>query len=267
VVKEASVPSNEIIETPVATLIAAIEMPIQTANNEKEQTEINKQSKGIYQAEKVEQSVKSKQSAKKVRFGINIAQGINSTSTASASNYSGGVNIDIPLWGKLEISTGMQIEQQNVVSKSSDGLAAIPSDIKRASLLNFDFPLNIKWKIFSRKTGSYYISGGISSLAYLSEKYTTTSQRQELRETAMAVGEGEAKTYKLENVETTTSITPNVSSPFDIAGRLNISIGYEKQISPALYLHIEPFLKIPVSGLANENLRFVTSGITFKLSF
>ena len=205
--------------------------------------------------------------AKKVRFGVNVAQGINSTTTSTAYNYSGGVNIDIPLSKNLALSTGMQIENQTVVSKSTVSNTAIPSDNKRASLINLDFPLNIKWKFLSRRSGSYYIAGGISSLAYLSEKYTTTSRKQELREVLSFMGNEPTRTYKLENVETTTTNTAGASNQFDIAGRLNISIGFEKQISPTLYLHIEPFMKIPVSGLATENLIFTTSGITFKISF
>ncbi|MFA5849782.1 MAG: outer membrane beta-barrel protein [Bacteroidales bacterium] len=205
--------------------------------------------------------------ARKVRFGINVAQGINSTTTSTAFNYSGGVNVDIPLSKTLALSTGMQIENQSVESKSTVSKTAIPSDNRRASLINLDFPLNIKWKFLSRKSGSYYIAGGISSLAYLSEKYTTTSRKQELREVVSFTGNEPTRTYKLENVETTTTNTAGASNQFDIAGRLNISIGFEKQISPTLYLHIEPFMKIPVSGLASENLIFTTSGITFKISF
>lgn len=206
-------------------------------------------------------------SARKVRFGINVAPGINSTTTSTAYNYSGGINVDIPLSKTLALSTGMQVENQTVESKSTISNTAIPSDNRRASLINLDFPLNIKWKFLSRKSGSYYIAGGISSLAYLSEKYTTTSRKQELREVVALLGNEETKTYKLENVETTTTHSTGASNKFDIAGRLNISIGFEKQISPSLYLHIEPFMKIPVSGLAAENLIFTTSGITFKISF
>jgi len=208
-----------------------------------------------------------KSPARKVRFGINVAQGINLTTTSTAFNYSGGVNVDIPLSKTLALSTGMQVENQSVESKSTVSNTAIPSDNRRASLINLDFPLNIKWKFLSRKSGSYYIAGGISSLAYLSEKYTTTSRKQELREVLSFTGNEPTRTYKLENVETTTTNRAGASNQFDIAGRLNISIGFEKQISPSLYLHIEPFMKIPVSGLASENLIFTTSGITFKISF
>ncbi len=208
-----------------------------------------------------------KSPARKVRFGINVAQGINSTATSTAFNYSGGVNVDVPLSKTLALSTGIQIENQTVESKSTISNTAIPSDNRRANIINLDFPLNIKWKFLSRKSGSYYIAGGISSLAYLSEKYMSIARKQELREVLSFMGSEETRTYKLENVETTTTNTAGASNQFDIAGRLNISIGFEKQISPTLYLHIEPFMKIPVSGLASENLIFTTSGITFKISF
>ncbi|MEN6619444.1 MAG: outer membrane beta-barrel protein [Rikenellaceae bacterium] len=221
----------------------------------------------IIDQKKEANQIKTEQSKRKVKFGINVAQGINSTSTASSHSYSGGVNIDIPLIGQLQLSTGLQVEHQSVVSKKSDGNSAIPADRNRASLINLDFPLNITWKFFSRKSNSYYISGGISSLAYLSEKYTTTSYKQEVKEAVTLLGTEEARTYKLENVETTTTHSGEPSNAFDIAGRINISLGIEKQLSPKLYLHVEPYLKIPVSGLATENLKFTTSGIICKISF
>jgi hypothetical protein len=53
----------------------------------------------------------------------------------------------------------------------------------------------------------------------------------------------------------------------DLAGRLNLIFGYRQRISPTLNLHVEPFVKIPLSGLASENIRFTTGGVTFKVSF
>lgn len=216
--------------------------------------------------EEISENIKEE---RKVRFGVSFAPGVNATSSASSFNYSGGVNLDIALTPNIGISTGIQVEHQNVVSKSSVYNNAVPSDTKRAELVNLDIPVNITWNFHSGKSGSYYVSGGISSVAYLSEKYTTTTYRQELREFAATVGAGPEgdKIYKLEQVEATS--TRSVAKPdnLDIAGRINLSIGFKREITPGLSLHIEPYLKIPVTGLATEKLRFTTSGVTCKISF
>ena len=203
----------------------------------------------------------------KVKFGVNIAPGINATSSGSSFNYSGGVNIDISLSQKVMISTGLQVEHQSVINKNSAYNSAIPSDRTKAELVNLDIPLNITVKLISTKSHSYYISGGVSSLAYLSEKYTTTSYRQELRQVTASPATEDSKTYKLQNIETTTEHPATNSGTFDLAGRLNLIIGFQRQISPGLSLHIEPYIKIPLSGLATENLKFTTSGVTCKISF
>jgi hypothetical protein len=54
---------------------------------------------------------------------------------------------------------------------------------------------------------------------------------------------------------------------FDLAGRLNLIVGMEQRLTPTLRLHVEPYLKIPLSGLASQNLKFTTSGINCKISF
>jgi hypothetical protein len=74
-------------------------------------------------------------------------------------------------------------------------------------------------------------------------------------------------TYQLENVKTTEQETETPLNTFDLAGRINIMLGFEQHLSSRLFLHLEPFIKIPVSELATQNLRFTTSGITCKISF
>ncbi len=206
---------------------------------------------------------------RKVKFGINVAPGMSATSTGSSFNYSGGVNLDIPITSNLQISTGVQVEHQSVVSKSTGYNSAIPADVNRAELVNLDIPINITWNVASNKSGSYYISGGISSIAFLSEKYTTTTYRQELKEfaTTAAAGSEDNKTYRLEQVKTTNTRSVPGNEVQDIGGRLNLIIGFKRELTPGLSLHIEPFLKIPVTGMASEKLRFTTSGVTCKISF
>lgn len=207
---------------------------------------------------------------KLLHFGINISPGFSSSPINSGGtfNYSGGVSLDIEITKNLQISTGLQIEHQSVVGKSKTRSTDVVPGHVDAVLTNLDIPINIKWRFFSNKSKSYYVSGGLSSLAYLNEKYTTTSYNHQIRANTVVVNsEEQFTTYKIENVETvqTTSISP--SNAFDVAGRVNIILGYEQRISPKLNLHIEPFIKVPLSGLATENIRFTTGGVTFKISF
>ena len=208
---------------------------------------------------------------KKVLLGFNLSPGINSTSTGASFNYAGGVNLEIALMPELSLSTGVQIEHQSVETVNRVSNAAIPSDHMNANLTNLDIPINITWRFLTKGVGkekySYYISGGVSSLAYLGERYVKTTYRQEVREQLNMVASEAKMTYKLENFATTSENKEEPFNAFDVAGRINLIFGIERKISQDLNLHIEPYVKIPLSGLGSENMKFMTSGITCKISF
>jgi len=205
--------------------------------------------------------------SQKFRFGVNISPGVTSTSTASSFNYSGGVNADYELSRRLRLSSGLQVEHQNVINESSDNPAWIPSGQTQADLVDIDLPLNLTWKFLIRKSACYYLAGGISSVIYLSENYTSTSYTQKMVGTVEMNDGVPNVAYQLENVKSVEQEAEAPLSTFDFAGRINIIFGFEQHLSSRVFLHFEPYIKIPVSQLATQNLRFTTSGITCKISF
>jgi hypothetical protein len=214
-----------------------------------------------------ENDLPDNKAVQKLRFGINFSPGVTSTNTASSFNYSGGINADYDLSRSFRLSTGLQVEHQNIINESSDNPAWIPSGQTQAELVDLDLPLNLTWKFLIRKSTCYYLSGGISSVIYLSEKYTSTSYTQKMVQTVEMNDDVSNVTYQLENVKTTEQETEAPLSTFDFAGRINIMFGFEQHLSSRVFLHLEPYIKIPVSELATQNLRFTTSGITCKVSF
>ena len=203
---------------------------------------------------------------RKIRIGVNFSPGMTSTQTNSSFNFSGGLNTDFALFANFQLSTGLQIEHQNVISNIGNHSSV--SQVKsKADLVNLDLPLNITWKFFSDKSRSYYVSGGVSSLAYLSEKYDKTIYAQQLTELKTMAAGVQSLAYQVVNVESNEQQTEAPFHTFNIAGRLNILVGMEQHLSSKLSLHVEPYMKIPVSGLGTQNLRFTTGGVTCKISF
>lgn len=245
----------------------------QAQNNTQPKNETQAQPRRIPEAEQGQTTLGRyrEKDRRALRFGVNVSPGFNSSSGSSGSfNYAGGVSLDIAIAKNVSISTGVQIEHQDVESRTSDGggRAAMPASYTDATLTNLDIPINVTWRFHTGSSGSYYVSGGVSTLAYVDEKYTNTSYRQEVKGNIMYdAPEESVVTYKVENVEVVKELEPSPSNAFDVAGRLNLMIGYEQRISPRLNLHIEPFVKIPLSGLASQNIRFTTGGVTFKVSF
>jgi hypothetical protein len=205
--------------------------------------------------------------SQKIRIGVNISPGITSTNTSSSFTYSGGINADFEFSRSLRLSTGIQIERQNVVNESSGNPGWIPPENTQSELVDLDVPLNITWKFLIKKSTCYYLSGGISSVVYLSEKYTNTSYTQKMVQATEMVDGVPNVVYQLENVKSVEQTTEAPLSTFDFAGRINITFGIEQPLFSKLTLYFEPFIKIPVSDLATQNLRFTTSGIMCKISF
>lgn len=206
---------------------------------------------------------------RKIRFGINFSPGVNTTQSASSFNYQGGVSADIDLFSNFQLSTGLQLENQNIVNNER-GLATstlASSNQLKTKLLNLDIPVNITWKFLSEKSNSFYVSAGLSSLVYLKQdnKNTTYSQMM-VPMSSVSVGDA-IKTYSYVDQ---VSVVQNAVTPdraFDFAGRVNLIFGVETKLTPRLFLHLEPYAKIPVTGMAAENLKHTSTGINFKISF
>lgn len=245
-----------------AVTAVAVNEPVKQTFEEAQNREVKLSSRAAFAI------IDREQRERKVRFGLNVAPGMSSATDGSALNISGGVNLDIAIAKNVDISTGVQLEHRNIDSDARGGSGAAALQQTSYSMTNLDIPLNITWRFKNSKTESYYVSGGFSSLAYLGESYTTTSFTQELQSSIVYGTSGEENTvYKLVEVRTTTTERSEPFTSFDLAGRLNLMVGYRKSISPKLNLHIEPFLKIPVSGMGSNDMRFTTSGITCKISF
>jgi hypothetical protein len=210
---------------------------------------------------------KQKSGLDKMRFGIHFSPGFNSTTSSSTFAFSGGVSADFRLSRALFLSTGIQAELQNVHSRKPNKEFMAIDNQTTADLLLLDVPLNITWKFLTGKSTAYYVSGGISSLAYLNEDYRNKATTQEVVEVVNEENGQETVEYKVVIRETVTNESVLPLKTFDFASRLNLTMGAEHKITPGLHLHIEPYVKIPLSGLGAQNLKFTTSGVTCKVSF
>jgi hypothetical protein len=73
--------------------------------------------------------------------------------------------------------------------------------------------------------------------------------------------------YQTENVKATEEIKETPLSTFDFAGKINIIPGVEHRLSTGLSILVEPYLKLPLTELTAQNIRFTTSGLSCRISF
>lgn len=208
-------------------------------------------------------------SRRKVRFGINFSPGVSNAQSSSSMNLMGGLSADISLSSKFQLSTGLQVENQNIV-KSLPGIVAsssFPQNQTKTKLINLDLPVNLTWKFVSEKSHAYYVSAGLSSLVYLRQENKNTTYSQDLTPVSSLVNGVEVKSYYVADQISVTQNTVTPDQTFDFAGRINFMVGFEKKLSEKLFIHFEPYTKIPTSGQAAGSMNHTTTGINFKISF
>ena len=208
-------------------------------------------------------------SGRKVRFGINFSPGVNSAQTSGSLDYTGGVSADITLSSRFLLSTGLQVQNQHVAQKIAGIVTSTtaPQDETKSTLINLDVPLNIIWKFFSVKSNSWYVSAGVSSLVYLNQQDVNTKYSNMLVPVSLKVGGSDVKTYDIVSQVSVTQNSVSPSQTFDLAGRINLMVGFETKLSDRMLMHFEPYARIPSPGQPSGSWNQTTTGINFKVSF
>ena len=110
-----------------------------------------------------------------------------------------------------------------------------------------DIPLNIRYYIINRDLGRWYISTGISSYMMLREKYKLTY-----------------KTYSGYQYEREVDVKDNNRH---YLGIMNFSMGYERLLSDKIAIQVEPYLKLPFSGIGEGRINLKSSGVLIGLKY
>lgn len=216
-----------------------------------------------------------------IKVGVNLSSAVNSGSSINSSgvNLSAGINLDIAISNNISFTTGANLEKQSIEIKPKESFIgldrssswAIPSVKTTASYTNIEIPVNLKWNFLSMGGSSYYISGGLSSVLYLRENYTSITTTQELKEVVELSTQNSIKyatyTYQLQEVKSYRDFSESPPTKFDPIGRINLSMGMERAIGSGLSLVFEPYVKIPVNEFTSKDLKFFTGGVAFKLFF
>ena len=109
-----------------------------------------------------------------------------------------------------------------------------------------DIPINVTYYLHRGKTNNFYLSGGFSSYFMLSEFYEYQGEWN---------GMEWAEEELFENKNN------------HIFGLFNFSLGYERRLTPKLFLQVEPFLKSPIQGIGEGKVDLISSGMFLNLKY
>jgi hypothetical protein len=109
-----------------------------------------------------------------------------------------------------------------------------------------DIPLNVNYKVMNRKKLSVSVNTGLSSYFMLKEKYDYVVDQP-----------GQPQQV------TTTEFTNQNQHIFGVA---NVSVSFDHHISETLSVGVQPFAKLPLTGIGNNDVNLKSTGISFSLN-
>lgn len=134
-------------------------------------------------------------------------------------------------------------------------------------LSGFDIPVDISYA-FSKKL---YATAGVSGLVVVNDNTNYTLITSTNTQISVVNSQGvlqEDKRIVNNSYTSATSLPGELNhDKTSFLGFYNLSIGYKQKITPKNNVSIEPFLKVPVKTVTNQNLNYKGMGIRLKFDF
>jgi len=188
-----------------------------------------------------------------ISLAISTGPDFNSTGTmiGGKTNASFGLSIGIGITKKISLQTGLNYGAKNYSAKGYEYTFSNPnvqSSIEsiQAKCKVLEIPLRASYTAFENQNRSIDFNGGLSSYFMLKEDYV----------------------YKYKDIQRNdrtrefTNENQHFLSVLDLSATYNIKLKNTK-----MALGIEPYIKIPLSGIGEGNVPLKSSGISFKLRY
>ena len=192
-------------------------------------------------------------------------------------NMGYGVSMGYALSDKVSINSGISYNEMgasrtienppNTAMMSISVGGEIANDSKElkavnAQLRGIDIPLELKYHL-SKKL---YANIGVSAFAVIDQKQQNTFIESKVAPQAYDGGGGNAKAMVLNRTVSEEAPKEEIkNAPY--LGFYNFSVGYKQKISKGKSFSVEPFVKLPMKELKQENLYLIGTGVRLKFDF
>ena len=188
----------------------------------------------------------------KLTFTILAAPDITDSKTSIGTKISSnfGLLLTYPVSKKLSISTGAVYARKlynygGNTATTVYGQGGSPWALN-ADCFVIDVPLNVNYQILQKKNYSVSLNSGLSSYFMLKEKYKYTNTNQ--------AGTPQITTLELHNKNQ------------HLLGIANLSISVERKVSDKVSIGVQPFLKLPLTGIGYYDYNLRSRGVAVSLS-
>lgn len=203
-------------------------------------------------------------SGSKWDFGIEILP----TVSDAALNIGAGLTTQYKLSEHFAFGSGISFVELQAGKSLTPGVSLLSTRQLQSVDANFrgiDIPLNVVYNI----NKNLYTAVGVSYFNVISEdrKDTFVSDRQ-VSASATDPSTGlAANTLRIVSETSQEPATETLLNGKSYLGFFNFSVGRKQELFKKYKIFIEPFIKVPVGKLSQQDLKMTNGGMKFKLSF
>lgn len=171
-----------------------------------------------------------------------------------AVSANAGVLFSVPLTRRLSLVSGAvwanklyQATPENYKPSPGYWDGKRQPDVIAAQCKVLDIPVNLQYQVLGWGKNMLTVQAGLSSYLMLNEAYTYTYYypgREPYRNTREFTNENR-----------------------HWFGIQNLSVGYTRQLSPAITIGAEPFVKIPLASIGEGRVKLISAGVFFTAGF
>lgn len=171
-----------------------------------------------------------------------------------AVSTNAGVLLSVPITRRLSLVTGAVWANKLYQATPADYKPSPDywdgkrqPDVIAAACRVLDIPVNLQYQVLGWGRNMLSVQAGLSSYLMLNEEYTYTYYypgREPYRNT---------RAFSNENRHW--------------FGIQNLSVGYARQLSPAITIGAEPFVKIPLASIGEGRVKLTSAGVFFTAGF
>lgn len=187
-----------------------------------------------------------------ISLALSLSPNINYTGSdfSAKGNLAFGLGVNIPMYKKLALQVGINYGNKRYDAGANDysfrNPNIAPTIAKVEALCKVvEIPVNLSYKLQESTKNSLSISAGLSSYLMLKEDYTYLYTAES----------GKADRYL------------NVNNKNQhVLGVANLAIEYQIKLHPKMGLAIEPFLRVPLTGIGEGKTSLKSTGVSIKLN-
>lgn len=184
----------------------------------------------------------------KVRISSGISHAIISASRSEKNNTT------------MVMATNSSLAAKSFATAPSQQLESVES-----SLSGIDVPVELTYN-FNKKI---YAAGGVSGLFVLKDKKSMTTVTSQTDRVTVTSSNGKVVEDKNITFNSVSNASSNdfIKDQTTFLGYYNMSVGFKQKISSKNSIAVEPFIKVPMKNVTNQNLNYLGAGIKFKVDF